>query len=83
MLATKRGGRLKPSAPRRWSSSRRGRRFGQRLFAILFHTRAQIPVFCGFGCLRQISDRWHHPFVQPRMHRITRESDASRPTHDL
>ena len=48
MLATERGGRLKPSAPRRWRSSRRALGFGQRLFAILFRENRKTPDFCGF-----------------------------------
>jgi len=38
----------KPSAPRRWRSSRRGPRFGQRLFAILFQGCARLAEFRHF-----------------------------------
>lgn len=57
MLATDRcGAGWKPSAPRRWSPSRRGLRFGQRLFAILFRQGAQIA---------EIRDFW--PLPTPEM----------------
>jgi hypothetical protein len=53
MLATDRcGAGWKPSAPRRWSPSRRGLGFGQRLFAILFRSGASFADFRGFrACL--------------------------------
>ena len=43
VLATEAVWRWKPSAPRRWSPSRRGPRFGQRLFAILFRGSGKNP----------------------------------------
>lgn len=57
MLATDRcGAGWKPSAPRRWSPSRRGLGFGQRLFAILFRSGASFADFRGFRGLPAIHE---------------------------
>ncbi len=60
--------RWKPSAPRRWSPSMRGSGFGQRVFAILFHSRARTPEIRHFShfsrsplALTRLRDRANPP----------------------